>query len=197
MCNDDQMNTFDLVRSLRGNDVTEKKFRGVFPCNHLPEKILKPAFIVANTDPSNKPGTHWVAFYFPKKGPAEYFDSFGRRPYNKHFLRFLQRNSTSFISNTKQLQGDQSVTCGHYCCVYIYQRCKGKPMKEFLRRFSKNNFDINDNKIVNMYSRYYADNNNNNDGDDVKRTRSRSPQFGGLFVCNQTCQPRKKSVYSE
>lgn len=178
------MNTVELVRSFRGNDVTKKNFQGVFPCNHLPEKVFKPAFIVANTDPSNKPGTHWVAFYFPKKGPAEYFDSFGRRPYNRYFLRFLQRNSSSFISNTKRLQGDQSVTCGHYCCVYIYQRCKGKPMRDFLKRFSPTaNFDINDGKIVNMYSHYYA-----------RQINSRPSQYGGLFVCNQICKPRKKSV---
>ena len=48
--------------------------------------------MVANTDPSSKPGTHWVAFYFPSKGKGEFFDSYGHPPiyYNNSFKNFLK-----------------------------------------------------------------------------------------------------------
>lgn len=119
------MNTFEILEVLKGNSVTSEKFYGVFPCNHLPEKIVKPALIIGNTDPSWKRGRHWAAFHFPKKGPAEYFDSFGGHPTNKYFIRFLKRNSVSYNVNTKRLQGDFSSTCGFYCFIFVYWCCFG------------------------------------------------------------------------
>lgn len=177
------MNTIELVKCLSSNPLTRPNFRGVFPCNHLPQKILKPGFVIANTDVASKSGTHWVCFYFPEYGPAEYFDSFGVEPLNKHFLKFLSRNCTSYISNTKRLQGDFSTTCGHYCCVYAYSRCKGKHMKAFLNRFSDSNFDVNDDKIINMYTACF---------NTKRKNRKGRSQYGGLFICNQSCKSRVK-----
>lgn len=180
------MNTIDLVNCLSSSPVTKRYFKGVFPCNHLPSKILKPGFVIANTDVASKSGTHWVAFYFPEKGPAEYFDSFGMHPtIRKHFINFLTRNSTSYITNTKRVQGDLSSSCGHYCCVYVYNRCKGKRMKDFLKKISSVKFDVNDNKIINMYTTCFNSKNKNK-----YRLRKVKNQNGGLFTCNQTCKPK-------
>lgn len=177
------MNTIDLVKCLNNSPTTKHYFKGVFPCNHLPVKILKPGFVIANTDVASKSGTHWVSFYFPKKGPAEYFDSFGVSPvFNKHFLKFLQQNCSSYITNTKRLQGDFSTTCGHYCCVYSYYRCNGKHMKDFVKKFSKKNFNMNDNKIINMYMKCF-------DSNFKKKTKF---QHGGVIICNQTCKSKIK-----
>ena len=62
------MNTIQIVHALEQDPITSNKFCGVFPCDKLPETIDKyPCGFVANTDPSGKPGTHWVAFYFPSE----------------------------------------------------------------------------------------------------------------------------------
>ena len=62
------MNTSQIKYALEQDPLTRKIFRGVFPSDKLPQTIEKyPCGSVANTDPSNKPGTHWVAFYFPSE----------------------------------------------------------------------------------------------------------------------------------
>ena len=57
--------------------MTSKTFCGVFPSDKLPQTIEKyPCGIVANTDPSDKPGEHWIALFISieqkgslKRGP--------------------------------------------------------------------------------------------------------------------------------
>lgn len=149
------MNTLELVSALRNSSTTKKFFGGVFPCDRLPQKIRKPACVVANTDPANKPGTHWVAFYFPKRGPAEFFDSFGKYPSNAFFKKFLLNNSASFVSNKKRLQSSFTPTCGHYCSMFLHARCKGKSLKSFLKEFSSSDLIFNDSKIIKSYRRTY------------------------------------------
>ena len=41
--------------------------------------VIEGHLLVCNTDPSNRPGSHWIAIYV-EDGRGEFFDSFGRRP---------------------------------------------------------------------------------------------------------------------
>lgn len=145
------MNTLQINKTLKNNPKTKKFFRGVFASDSLPKRISKPAIVIANTDSSYMPGTHWVAFYFSSKGTAEYFDSSGQYPHKKEFNNFLRRNSKRFTSNKQQIQGQFSNTCGHYCMVYSLYKSSNKTMKQFLKKFSKRNFISNDLKILKMY----------------------------------------------
>ena len=66
------MNTVQITYALKHDNITNKQFIGVFPSDRLPKKIKHyPCGFVANTDPRTKPGTHWVAFYFPVEDQAE------------------------------------------------------------------------------------------------------------------------------
>ena len=81
------------------------QYGGIYPSNGLPKYRLKrPGFIIANTDPYGKPGRHWVAFYFPRRGPAEFFDSTGSAPYklNRNFSKFLKKNSKKYLLDVAQ-----------------------------------------------------------------------------------------------
>lgn len=150
------MNTLQITKALETNPITAQQFNGVYPCNKLPSKNKKnTTIIIANTDPSYKPGQHWCAFYIPKHGITEYFSSYGDYPVNKHFLKFLKKHNSSFKSNNKRLQGDFSQTCGHYCCVYLYYRCRGNTMEDFLKLFSAENFEKNDKKIMQKYRQIF------------------------------------------
>lgn len=146
------MNTLNILESLRGftNNMSTV---GVFPCNKLPNKIKKPAFIIANTDPANKPGEHWVAFHFPIKGHAEFFDSFGQPPSKRYFTKFLERNASKYVINTQRFQGNFSSTCGNYCCLFLFYRSIGKSLKQFSNKFSPYNFNLNDARVLSLFNR--------------------------------------------
>jgi len=66
------MNTEKVNRILRRQ--CARDFDGVFSLDTLPDR---PRLLVCNTDPSYRPGRHWVAICV-KDGPGEYFDSLGR-----------------------------------------------------------------------------------------------------------------------
>ena len=75
------MNTDEIERKL------SRRIDGVFSIDTLPDK---PRLLVCNTDPSDKPGQHWVCIHV-EDGRGEYFDSFGRRP-TTLFERYLNRH---------------------------------------------------------------------------------------------------------
>lgn len=162
-----------------------KKNYGVFPCDHLPKNVQKPAFIVANTDPAHKPGTHWVAFYVPKRGPLEYFDSFGGQPRNKYFREFIKRHSKQSVWNGKRLQSDFTSVCGHYCCMFLHHRCSGRSMASFVKKFSNTKFKANDLAVLNLYSKISPN---------LRKPDYMSLQTGGLTTCNQSCKPKRKKM---
>ena len=75
------LSTTDIYRKL----ATLANFAGVFPVDALATGIRVDRFskvsLVANTDSSNLPGTHWIAvWYNGDQGPAEIFDSFALTP---------------------------------------------------------------------------------------------------------------------
>ena len=124
------------------DEFTRNGFLGVYssdliPLNHIP--IKRPVMFVANTAPSNHPGQHWVAFFYPKIGKPEFFDSFGRSHSN---LRFTFQK---FNYNKKGLQGFDSDVCGYYVLLYLLQRSynAGVTMQEITSQFSDNR-DCND-----------------------------------------------------
>jgi len=124
------MNTNEIEKLLT---VTCKyDFQGVYSIDSLPSK---PKLLVCNTDPSTKPGQHWISIYVSEDGRGEYFDSFGRMP-TEHFVDYLNEHCRNWIYNKKQLQSIVSTFCGYYCCMYCMYRCRG--------------FDLN--KVVNFFS---------------------------------------------
>ena len=79
------MNSQQLDTILRYNQYSKKYFKGVYAANQLPFILDSyPAAFVVNTDPSDLPGTHWVAFYFDMNGKGEFFDSYGKAPGQYH-----------------------------------------------------------------------------------------------------------------
>ena len=56
------MNTKQLWNALCLNADTNKYFDGIYSSDTLKEIVDKPDLIICNTDPSNKPGEHWVLF---------------------------------------------------------------------------------------------------------------------------------------
>ena len=90
------MITSQLRKALLLHPKTTIVYGGVYARNRIPTipPHKKIAFIV-NTDPSHKPGEHWVGFYLTKS-TVYYFDPYGIPPVG--FQKILQsRNKTLYF----------------------------------------------------------------------------------------------------
>ena len=134
------MDTDEIARVLGSDPFTRnivcKIFDGVHAADQLHNSLDRPMAMVVNTDPSWKPGRHWVAIYAPKRNePWEYFDSYGEPPNETLIKTFLKKKN--YIINKKSLQSPSSSVCGHYCIYYLVHRARGYTMDMITNRFTK------------------------------------------------------------
>jgi len=114
-------------------------FVGVYAADRLPSQPKISSCLVANTDPHDKPGQHWVAIFIDHNGNGEYFDSYGKPP-----LPILEKHlPNDYIYNKKRLQGTFTAVCGQYCIFYLINRSKGHTLQAIVNRFASN-FTEND-----------------------------------------------------
>ena len=127
------MNTKQLYQALICNEFTNSCFHGVYSLDTLQEIEVKPKLIICNTDPSTKPGKHWVLFYFNKNN-VEFFDSLGKgiENYGNEFIRFVRKFANTLSQNKLRVQAPNTDSCGHFCLYYSYLRCQGKSMDSII-----------------------------------------------------------------
>ena len=97
------MNTAQVAYALEHDPKTSKKFCGVFPIDKLPQTIDRyPCGLIVNTDPSTKPGMHWVAVFLTSPQNGEWFDSYGKPPefYGAVFTEFMKTSIVTSGSGT-------------------------------------------------------------------------------------------------
>jgi hypothetical protein len=100
--------------------------------------------MVVNTDPSDKPGAHWVAIYINADGVVDYFDSYGQAPQVPAIAEWIERQSPPDVNvNSQTLQSLVSAACGQHCIHFLIVRCKGHPMHSIVAMLSDSPF-IND-----------------------------------------------------
>lgn len=133
------MNTEEIELFLNSDAACCRVFQGVFSSDMLPPN---PRLLVCNTDPSTRPGKHWIAIHVDENGRGEYFDSFGQSP-NKVFEDYMNKHCCEWIFNSRQLQSIISSFCGFYCCFYCMFRCRGIDLFGVVRMFT-NDTGFND-----------------------------------------------------
>jgi len=152
-----KMNTKQLESILEADKATRTQFQGVYASDLLPTQVESyPSGYIANVDPSNKDGSHWVAFYFTNDGKAEFWDSYGQSPhlYSKNFVNFLEINSNEWSMNHNVLQSLDSSVCGEYCVYYLIHRCRDFSLQTIVNHFS-NRKRINDAIVYKFVTQHY------------------------------------------
>lgn len=107
---------------------------GCYPADNLPTVDRNPFAFITNLDPSNLPGTHWVAIYINNR-KGEYFDSGGFYP-PPRLEKYLNRYCLDWKYNKKLIQHPKSSTCGRYCMYFVKNRPKDKTLRGTLKRFT-------------------------------------------------------------
>lgn len=140
MDTNEMLRIVDLIADLK------PYFRGIYASNSLPFRVTRyPSAFVSNTDPLEKKGSHWVAFWFQNGTECEFYDSFGRIPedYDIRLREFLDRNSFVCMYNNVQVQQDFTSSCGFHVLFYLCRRAQGFSMQnslEMLNRVESDDF---------------------------------------------------------
>ena len=116
--------------------IKDKEYLGTFPRDLLPSLSKKKFGLIINTDPSTKPGQHWVAV-FKDANEVQYFDSYGLPPLHCDIIDFLDSHG-QWNYNRITLQSFTSKVCGHYCVVYLWCRFEGWQHCDFMNLFKCN-----------------------------------------------------------
>jgi len=115
-------------------------FVGVFPSDQIPPIQPSPRVkcLIINLDPSDKPGSHWVALSYHRntlgRNEMEYFDSYGFPPY----LSIPVKGKNWHLTYSKtRFQKEKSTVCGQHCVHFVDKRLAGVDFKTFLIRLGK------------------------------------------------------------
>ena len=173
------MNTSQLQCCIECDSLLKQYILGVFAADLIPFEVNHyPYGFIANTEASSQEGKHWIAFYIPRKGHAEIFDSYGKDPsrYNIYYEKWMKKNVLPTLVNKKQIQSNHSNVCGLYCLFFLLQRLRGHSMQEVLRLFNGSDLNANDQFIYNYSSTAFSN-----------CTQSRC-------AYNQVCKPLIKNI---
>ena len=145
------MNTAQIAYALEHNPKTSKKFCRVFPSDKLPQMIDRyPCELIVNTDPSTKPGTHWIGIFLTSPQNGEWFDSYGNplEFYGPVFTKFMNKHCDEWELNDRKLQSDWSdVSATLFYIFYVAHRTRGYSMKKIVQLFG-NDTVLNDFKVL-------------------------------------------------
>ena len=111
-------------------------------------KIKDEAYIT-NPDEYSDIGTHWVALHVNNNNNVIYFDSFEVEHISKEIKAFIKNKNIQ--TNIFRVQAYDSVMYGYFCIGFIDFMFQGKTLTEYTNLSSANNFEKNDDKILNYF----------------------------------------------
>ena len=121
------MNGLEITKILQSISHVVPYILGVIPQEELPSfPHTQTGLLVINTR------NHWVTIYIPSNGPLEFFDSLGNEPppIIKEYI------GNYYVYNGKEIQSNNSTTCGAYCVLYGCLRLAGISMNDIIDLFS-------------------------------------------------------------
>lgn len=148
------LSTIDIDFVLRQYQLVDPTFRflGAQPADFLeiPSKTeliksgIKHLGLVLNLDPSDKPGSHWVAIYIENLSSLDYFDSTGETPPKliKRCISKLCKNlgiQKEKIKINKEVHQTGDTECGVYSIYFIIQRILGNDFNTVTKSIVKDN----------------------------------------------------------
>lgn len=116
----------------------------------------RPLFSIINVEPSNLPGSHWIALYAGKKSNVlEVFDTAGnvKHGYDHYIDNYATLNNLKIVRNNYILQSFDSVMCGYFCIYFLFYKNKGYKYGSVLNLFKIDDTKHNENKVKSFFKR--------------------------------------------
>ncbi len=137
--------TESLRRAYQCDPVIREFFRDVYGADEVPCQAPYPQCAIANTDPIDLPGQHWVRLFWWALGRGEFFDSYAITPdtYDARWRCF-----DDFEQTPRPIQQWTTDVCGDHTLYYPYHRCRGTPLRTIVQYFSSTNLLYNDTAVV-------------------------------------------------
>jgi len=148
------MNTNQLQCAISCDVYMKNNVLGVFAADKIPKTLRNQSGFITNTDPHQKPGKHWLAFFYDNE-VLECFDSYGLSP--EHYSQSFKSLTTNFSKlkvNTKRIQSRDTAVCGQYCLFYLMCKTRGYTMEQVVDIFN-NNYRLNDQFVYNFIDKRF------------------------------------------
>ena len=171
--------TFELWQAALQDPILAPVKQGVFPRDKLPIVNKYPSGLIANTDPHDQPGTHWVAMYFISPWESEFFDSYGVSS------RYLWHE---WIHRARCYALQQQTVPGTYfrhCLFYLFHRARNVDMDVIQAKFRSHDTQWNDAQVATFVHSYLKS---------LTIVRQRSPFFQSQQTCKSFKCWRKESI---
>ena len=140
------MNAKQLYIALASNSNTNTVFDGIYSIDTLKDIKNKPELIICNTDPSDKPGEHWVLFFFDESNSVDFYDSLGKdiTYYGPEFIDFVNKFAENYNQCMEKTQPINTSLCGQYCLYYALCKSQHYSMQKIVNSMtsSKNVLDL-------------------------------------------------------
>ena len=136
-CNARPLNSSQINRIMEKDPYAGPRYGGTFAVDQLPAALRTRTGYIVNTAPSNHSGIHWIAVYCGDT-MDEYFCSYGSDP-PPEVVQALKRG----FKHTHGITQGSSDLCGYYCILYLFVRCRGVSLEQFMDAFTEYP-DIND-----------------------------------------------------
>ena len=137
--------TDSLRRACQRDPIIRQYFADVYGADEVPCRGSYPRCAIANTDPIDLPGQHWVGLFWTAPGQGEFFDSYAITPetYDARWQCFQ-----NFEQAPYPIQQWTTDVCGDHTLYYLYHRCRGTPLSTIVQYFSPTHFLYNDTAVV-------------------------------------------------
>lgn len=135
------MNTIQLNQIMKYDNYSKELYLGTFAIDTIPCISKYPSCLIINNQTSIQNGQHWIAIFFNSNKTAEFFDSYGNPPIFYGLNYYINKYSSTYIFNHKQVQSINSSNCGYYCVLFLLFKSRGLSMETYLSHFKDSNLN--------------------------------------------------------
>ena len=114
-----------------------------------------PHLYVVNNAPTFTGGEHWCVLIVFKHF-CEFFDPFGKSPFENGVLKSIFSHCKKIKYNNVQYQSILAKTCGHHCIFFAMQRARGVSCKQIKQIYNETNLTQNDDMVFNFVVKHFG-----------------------------------------